>query len=63
MYGKGLTTRDISDHIEDIYGIPLSAQTVSRMTDKILPLIEEWQQRTLSKEYYFVFMDAIHYKV
>ena len=63
MYGKGLTTRDISDHIEDIYGIPLSAQTVSRMTDKILPLIDEWQQRPLSPEYYFVFMDAIHYKV
>jgi transposase-like protein len=63
MYGKGLTTRDISDHIEDIYGIPLSAQTVSRMTDKIIPVIEEWQQRALSPEYYFVFMDAIHYKV
>lgn len=63
MYGKGLTTRDISDHIEDIYGIPLSAQSVSRMTDKILPLVEQWQQRALASEYYFVFMDAIHYKV
>lgn len=63
MYGKGMSQRDISDHIEDIYGIPLSAQTISRMTDKIMPLIEEWQNRPLSPLYYFVFMDAIHYKV
>jgi len=63
MYGKGMTTRDISDHIEDIYGIPLSAQSISRMTDKIIPLIEDWQNRALCEHYYFVFMDAIHYKV
>lgn len=63
MYGKGMTQRDISDHIEEIYGIPLSAQSISRMTDKIMPLIEEWQNRPLQEEYYFVFMDAIHYKV
>lgn len=63
MYGKGMTQRDISDHIEEIYGIPLSAQSISRMTDKILPLVEEWHNRPLQEEYYFVFMDAIHYKV
>ena len=63
MYGKGLSQRDISDHIEEIYGIPMSAQTISRMTDKILPVIDEWQHRPLNREYYFVFMDAIHYKV
>lgn len=63
MYAKGLTTRDISQHIEDIYGIPLSAQSISRMTDKILPLVSEWQQRPLCENYYFIFMDAIHYKV
>lgn len=63
LYGKGMTQRDISDHIEDIYGIPMSAQTISRMTDKVLPVIEEWQHRPLNSEYYFVFMDAIHYKV
>jgi len=63
MYGKGMTTRDISEHIEDIYGIPLSAQSISRMTDKVLPVIEEWQQRPLNPEYSFVFMDAVHYKV
>jgi len=63
MYGKGMSQRDISEHIEEIYGLPLSAQTISRMTDKIMPVIEEWQNRPLNSEYYFVFMDAIHYKV
>jgi transposase-like protein len=42
MYAKGMTTRDISDHIQDIYGITLSEQSISRMTDKVLPLIDEW---------------------
>ncbi len=63
MYGRGMTQRDISEHIEELYGIPLSAQSISRMTDKILPVIEQWQNRPLLKTYYFVFMDAIHYKV
>ena len=63
MYGKGMSQRDISDHIEEIYGIPLSAQSISRLTDKIIPLVEQWQNRPLKEEYYFVFMDAIHYKV
>ena len=63
MYSKGMSTRDISDHIEELYGIPLSAESVSRMTDKIIPLIEEWQNRPLNSYYPFVFMDAIHYKV
>lgn len=63
MYAKGMSTRDISTHIEDLYGIPLSAESVSRMTDKIIPLIEEWQNRPLNSYFPFVFMDAIHYKV
>lgn len=63
MYAKGMSTRDISAHIEDLYGIPLSAESVSRMTDKIIPLIEEWQNRPLSEYFTFVFMDAVHYKV
>lgn len=63
MYAKGMSTRDISSHIEELYGIPLSAESVSRMTDKIIPLIEEWQNRPLNNHYPFVFMDAIHYKV
>ncbi len=56
MYAKGMTTRDISSHIEDIYEIPLSSQSISRMTDKILPLVEEWQNRRLDEEYPFIFM-------
>ena len=63
MYGKGMSQRDISAHIEDIYGMPLSAQSISRMTDKIIPMIEEWQHRPLESKYPFIFMDAIHYKV
>ncbi len=63
MYGKGMSQRDISEHIENIYGIPLSAQSISRMTDKIIPLAQEWQQRPLESSYPFIFMDAIHYKV
>lgn len=58
-----MSTRDISSHIEELYGIPLSAESVSGMTDKIIPLIEEWQNRPLNSYYPFVFMDAIHYKV
>ena len=63
MYAKGLSTRDISQHIEDIYDIPLSAQSISRLTDKIVPILEEWQNRKLEENYPFVFMDAIHFKV
>lgn len=63
MYGKGMSQRDISEHIEELYDLPISPQTISRMTDKIIPLVEEWQNRPLESSYPFVFMDAIHYKV
>jgi len=63
MYGRGMTTRDISEHIEEMYGTELSAESISRMTDKILPLIEQWQNRPLQSHYYFIFMDAVFYKV
>jgi len=63
IYGKGMSQRDISEHIEDIYDMPISAQTVSKMTNKITPLIEEWQNRPLESSYPFVFMDATDYKV
>lgn len=63
MYAKGMSTRDISAHIEDLYGIELSATSISKMTDKVLPVISQWQQRSLEQYYPFVFMDAIHYKV
>ena len=63
MYAKGMTTSDIESHIRDIYGIEISDTTVSRITDKILPVVKEWQQRPLESVYAVVFMDAIHYHV
>lgn len=63
MYAKGMTTNDISSHIEDIYGLEVSDSLVSRITDKILPVVKEWQQRPLESIYVVVFMDAIHYNV
>ena len=49
MYAKGMTTGDIETHIQEIYGISVSDSTVSRITDKILPVAREWQQRPLRK--------------
>lgn len=63
MYAKGMTTSDIEAHIRDIYGIEVSDTTISRITDKILPVAKEWQQRPLEAIYTVVFMDAIHYHV
>ena len=63
MYAKGMTTSDIETHIRDIYGIEVSDTTVSRVTDKILPIAKEWQQRPLEAIYAVVFLDAIHYHV
>ena len=63
MYAKGMTTRDIDAHIREIYGIEASDSTVSRITDKILPVVKEWQQRPLEEIYAVVFLDAIHYHV
>ena len=63
MYAKGMTTGDIEVHIRDIYGLEVSDTTVSRITDKILPVAKEWQQRPLESIYAVVFLDAIHYHV
>ena len=63
MYAKGMTTSDIEAHIHDIYGVEVSDTTVSRITDKILPIAKEWQQRPLENIYAVVFMDAIHFHV
>ena len=63
MYAKGLTTRQISEHIMDIYGFEVSEGFVSDVTDKLLPQIEEWQQRPLDEVYPVVFIDAVHYSV
>lgn len=58
-----MSTRDIHDQMQDLYGIEVSADMVSKITDRILPSIKEWQTRPLDSVYPFIFMDAIHYKV
>ena len=63
LYARGMSTRDIHDQINDLYGIEMSAEMVSKITDKILPQVKEWQSRPLNPVYPFVFMDCIHYKV
>ena len=63
MYAKGMTTRDISDHLKSVYGVEASAEMISHMTDRILPIAKEWQNRPLEKKYAVVFMDAIHFHV
>lgn len=59
MYGRGMSTRDINQHMHEIYGIDVSAEFVSKVTDKILPWIREWQNRTLQSLYPIVYMDAL----
>ena len=63
MYAKGMTTRQISEMIEDIYGFEVSEGMGSDITDKLLPRIEEWQNRPLSSVYPIVFIDAVHFSV
>lgn len=63
MYAKGMTTGDIEAHMQDLYDMEISDSTVSRITDKILPLVKEWQDRPLEEIYAVVFLDAIHYHV
>ena len=63
LSAKGLTTRQISSVIEDIYGCEISEGMVSNITDKIMPDIEAWQNRPLSAVYPIVFVDCIHFSV
>ena len=63
LYAKGMSNRDIEDYLKNIYGIEVSATMISKITDKILPEIKEWQTRQLEEVYPIVFMDAIHYSV
>lgn len=63
MYAKGLTTRQISDIIDDIYGFQVSEGFISNVTDKLLPQIEEWQNRPLDEVYPAIFIDAIRYSI
>ena len=63
MYAKGMTNRQISDTLVDIYGFEASESFISDVTDKIIPQIEEWQKRPLNSIYPVVFIDAIQYSV
>ena len=63
LYAKGMTARQISETINDIYGFEASEGFISDATDKILPKIEEWQNRPLASMYPIVFIDAIHFSV
>ncbi|MDD6397350.1 MAG: IS256 family transposase [Anaerovibrio sp.] len=63
MYAKGMTTRDISKHLQDVYGVDASAEMISHMTDRILPIAREWQNRPLERKYAIVYMDAVHFNV
>lgn len=63
LYAKGVSTREIQDHLNQLYGIDISPTLISNVTGKILPLIKEWQNRPLQRVYAVVFLDAIHFKV
>jgi putative transposase len=58
MYARGMTVRDIQSHLGEIYGAEISAQTISNMTDKILPKVEEWRNRALKEIYSIVYIDG-----
>ena len=60
MYAKGMTTRDISSHLRDVYGVEASAEMISHMTDRILPIAKEWQNRPLKRFYTFLFVDCLY---
>ena len=63
MYARGLTTRQISEQIEDIYGFECSESFISNVTDKILQDIQDWQNRPLEKVYPVIFIDATPFSV
>ena len=60
MYAKGQSQRDITATIQDIYGFNISPETVSKITDRIIPLVQEFRNRALKKFYPFVFVDAMY---
>lgn len=63
LYSKGMTVRDIQDHLSRMYGVDISPTLISNVTNKLMPIIKEWQNRPLERIYAAVFLDAIHYKV
>lgn len=63
LYGRGMSFRDISAHIKDMYDTDISAATLSAITDKVIPLVKDWQARPLEALYCMVWLDGMHYKV
>jgi transposase-like protein len=63
LYAKGVSVREIQDHLNRLYGVDVSPALLSNVTNRIMPVIKEWQSRPLQKTYAVVFLDAIHYKV
>jgi putative transposase len=63
LYSKGMSYEDIQEHLEDLYGLEISTGQLSAITDKILPLVEQWRSRPLEPVYAFVWLDAVHFKV
>lgn len=63
LYAKGVSVRDIQAHLNQLYGIEVSPTLISNVTNRIMPLIRDWQSRPLQRAYAVLFLDAIHYKV
>lgn len=63
LYAAGMSQKDIAEQIKSLYGVEISPELVSKISERIIPQIVEWQARPLDENYPFVFMDAVHYKV
>ena len=63
LYACGMSQRDIAEQIQELYGVEISPELVTKITEKIMPEVTAWQNHPLEKVYPFIFMDAIHYKV
>lgn len=63
LYSKGMSFRDISDHIQQMYDVEISHATLSEITERVIPQVKEWQSRPLESLYTIVWLDAMHYKV
>ena len=63
LYAAGLSTRDIRAHLEEVYGLKVSADLISRVTDAVLEEVSDWQNRALEPVYPIVFLDALRVKI
>lgn len=63
LYALGMSYKDINSHLEDMYGVSVSNEQINTVTEKVMPLLNEWQSRQLDSVYPFVWLDAMHFKV